>query len=144
MVETLSRKQVTEFQNSMSYGRQYELVTDFPNVGGAIWSVRKGQHWPERILHPGNYLYVLLPDGEIRIPHLPHTSLDMHHPELAKRNPVIGAGVLGWNSGNVTFIDNKSGCYTPDAFSLAYVKQALQFWGVPLSNNLILDEFEHY
>lgn len=72
---------------------------------------------------------------------MPHTELDMHHPQLAKRSPVIGAGVFGWLGEEVLYIDNKSGCYAPDTDSLFYVVEAFKFYGVPLSKNLKIDYF---
>lgn len=140
-----SKKEYQAFLHSLSYAPLYELIRDYPDVYNArIYVVKKGQPWPDRILKKGDYLYVLLSNGELRIPLLPHTELDMHHPQLAKRLPVIRAGVFGWSGKEVLYIDNKSGCYAPDSDSLYYVVEAFKFYGVPLSKNLKIDYFLHY
>jgi hypothetical protein len=144
MPELIGKYQFKEFQRFMSYAIVYDLVCDFPDVGGKVWSIRNNQPWPRRTLKAGDYLYVLMPDGELRIPQLPHTTLDMHHPELARRKPVIGAGVLGWSGTDITCIDNKSGCYTPDTWSIWTVICALKFYSVPLNPHYKSDPFVHY
>lgn len=144
MSETIGKSQYREFQRRMSFAITYDLVNDYPNVDGKVWSVRLGQAWPGRLLVPGNYLYALLSDGELRVPFLPHTDLDMHHPQLARRMPVVGAGLFGWTGNDVTYIDNKSGCYTPDSESLYYVSEAMKFYGVPFNAHFRFDNFLHY
>jgi hypothetical protein len=87
----------------------------------------------------GNYLYVTLPDGEIRFTEFPRPQSKMHHPELVNGRPVIAAGIFMLFNCKVLMINNESGHYMPDVDSVMYAKFAFQFWGIPLAENLKLD-----
>ena len=138
----IGKKEWRHLLNHLRCYPVYENIYDYPDVRAKIYVLKKGNGWPEKLLTPGkNYIYVLMRDGEFRFPY--YWEGDIHHPQLAKRKPVIMAGVFGWSSEGLTFIDNKSGCYRPDPFHLNVVKYVLDFYGVPISMNFMMIEFFH-
>lgn len=131
-----SRSFSKEIVNLLSIYPTYPIQIDKPDIEGVkLYVVKVGFPFPSRVLKPGNYLYVLLPDGEFRFPQIPNEDLsligDFHHPQLAKRKPVIGAGIFGFSSNGITFINNKSGCYRPDPDSLDAVAFYLNIMKIP-------------
>lgn len=143
-----SRSFSKEIVNLLSIYPTYPIQIDKPDIEGVkLYVVKVGFPFPLRALIPGNYLYVLLPDGEFRFPQLPNQALsqigDFHHPQLAKRKPVIGAGVFGLSPSGITFINNKSGCYRPDPDSLNTVGFYLKIMNIPTDENFKFMPFFH-
>jgi len=138
----IGKKEWRELLEHLKCYPTWEMIFDYPDVEAKTFVLKKGMRWSKNLLTPGkSYVYVLMPDGEFRFPY--YWEGDIHHPQLAKRRPVIMAGVFGWSLDGVTFIDNKSGCYRPDPFYLDVVKYVLDFYGVPISMNFRMIEFLH-
>lgn len=137
-------------KESFYYSLYFELKQDYPDVPGVrLYVVKSGSPFPVRVLLPGNYLYALTEDWEFKFPQdslevLRKQGKDLHHPQIAKRKIVYGAGVFGWSSEGMTYLDNKSGCYCPDENSLSQVKEFLEKMKVPFAPNFKLVNFYHY
>ncbi len=106
----------------------YENQLLYPITGERKWVVRKGQPWP-RCLADGNYLYVVVPDGEIRFSELPRPQSNIHHPELVKGKQVIAAGIFKMFDGKIIMINNESGHYMPDMDSVYLAKMTFKILG---------------
>jgi hypothetical protein len=139
---TIGKKEWRELLEHLKCYPEWKNILDYPDVEAKKFVLKKGTAWPKNLLIPGNnYIYVLMPNGEFRFPY--YWKGDIHHPQLANRQPVIMAGVFGWSSEGLTFIDNKSGCYRPDPFYLDAVDYVLRLYGVPKSSNFSMEQFFH-
>ncbi len=134
-MSSFERQALAQFQKSLSTARTYENVMGFDITYEKKWVVRKGMHWPV-VCCEGTYLYVVLPDGEIRFPEKPWPESQMRHPELCNGKDVIAAGIFTIKESKIVSISNESGHYGPSSESLYYAKMAFRFWGAPFSDEL--------
>lgn len=133
-----SLRHSSEFKACIEAAPRYPNLLGYPTTGERKWIIRKGQPWPCH-LTDGKYLYVVMPDGEIRITENPRPISKMHHPELAKGKEVIAAGIIITEDKKVTFISNESGHYCPDADSVNFALLAFDYWRIPRVQNITVD-----
>lgn len=115
----------------------------FEPTGERRWIIRKGMPWP-KTLKDGMYPYCVLEDGEVRFSERPRPESNIHHPELVNNKDVLAAGMFRINDKKITYIDNQSGHYAPEADSINYAIMAMQHWGIPLENLQVNNTWEVY
>ena len=126
------------FRFTLSVAPRYYPSGEYPLRGENIWVVGEGRPWPQCV-SDGEYPYIVCDQGEIRFSELAIPNTEMHHPEMCGNEPVVAAGIFKLNEGQVVCLSNESGHYRPEDDSLFYAKQAFQFWNVPLSEDLEID-----
>lgn len=140
MPETLReiREKDKKFVSEMRGARLYHSTGDYPKIDAPKYTVRRGLPWPKNLSN-GNYPYVVMGDGEIRIPQKPTNGGFVHHPELAGDRDVVAAGVIKVQRGIVTYLSNESGHYCPDEDSVYSALKAFHHWEVPLDSERMID-----
>ncbi len=127
-------KAFVRFINQSGQHTDLKPVKVLPPVNKYV--IRHGSPWPNNHLRDGNYLYVVMPDGEVRISRDPRECQIISHPALALGKPVVMAGEMHVEGKKITGINNKSGHYEPEPLSLFIAEAAFKFWGIwnPSSN----------
>ncbi len=140
MSETLKeiRKKDRNFISEMRDCTLYKTSGDYPKIYAPKYTVRRGLPWPKNLAN-GNYPYVIMEDGEVRIPQQPTDGGFVHHPELAGDRDVVAAGVIKICRGVVVYLSNESGHYCPDEDSVYPALRALHHWEVPVDPERIVD-----
>lgn len=121
----------------------YDNQLPYEKTGTKKWAIRKGMPWPTRALENGNYPFCLLSNGEIYITRRPRPHTNANHPELVKGQPVVTAGILKWNDGEVIRVSNESGHYLPSVESIDAMMLAMRFWRVPISEKVEIRQWLH-